>query len=104
MLTKILMNIVIQSYNMKKIPQITMTARQLNARVRKLRDRVIDMELYHDSHYYDTLRAIHDEFSLIYSAAPDFKGISRQNILIMFRINMKYRFISFHQFGINIVI
>lgn len=43
-------------------------------------------------------------FIALYNEDPSFTYISKKSVLILLRLNLSYRFIKFHQFGIFIKI
>lgn len=79
-----------------------MTTRQLNNRIKVLAQR----------HYHESFKDLDiflkyvenefkPEFKTCYNAA-DIEDLSKESILILLRLNLRHRVISFHNFGINI--
>ena len=52
--------------------------------------------------YYVEIEKIKKEAHDLYLADSGFKSMSRQSVLILFRLNLMYRFRALHQFGLNI--
>lgn len=50
----------------------------------------------------DLIPAIENEFRRLYSADIKLEYMNRTNIIIMFRLNLLYRIVPFHQFGIQV--
>lgn len=73
-----------------------MTTQELNRDIKWL-----NKELKRKGYYSESDKT---EFVRLYGADREFKYMNRQSILIMFRLNLRYRFIPFHQFGIHIEI
>lgn len=80
-----------------------MTTKELNRDIKRLWN-----ELYSKSFedtdeflkYRDT--DAKKEFIRLYHVCSDFEGVSRDNILRMLSMNVRYRFIALHQFGLLI--
>lgn len=43
-----------------------------------------------------------DEFERLYNADSEFKYMNLQSVKIMLRLNLRYRIIALHQFGLSI--
>ncbi len=50
----------------------------------------------------DDSLAFRNEFRHLYGLDPSFKSMSKKSILIMLRLNLRYRIIPLHTFGLNI--
>lgn len=75
-----------------------MTARELNRDIKRL------VKLYHSDMNDKQLKDFEIEYRRLYFADSDFKYCNKESVLIMFRINQRYRFIALHSFGLNIEI
>lgn len=81
-----------------------MTNQELNRDIKRL---VKDCESIHEPDINQRLRDIQvekcrKEFHRLYHADTSFTSVSKQNILYMLRLNIRYRFIELHSFGIHI--
>lgn len=66
-----------------------MTASELNRDIKKL------LKIQEDPNF-------EKEFKRLYFADSSFQYMNKKSILIMLRLNLRYRFIPLHSFGINI--
>jgi hypothetical protein len=76
-----------------------MTTQELNRDIKRL--------LKEDSLYASTNKAVHldnirREFVRLYMADQYFQYMNRTSILIMLRLNLRYRFVALHSFGVLI--
>jgi hypothetical protein len=82
-----------------------MTATELNKDVKKLLAKEISLckaKITSDEFYTVLEAEIKPEFKRLYLADTSFKSFNRASILTMFRLNLKYRFLQLHSFGILI--
>lgn len=80
-----------------------MTARELNNAVKKLNSELYRMSFEDTDKYLEYVaKEAKEEFTRLYFADTTFESLTKRNILIMFRLNLKHRFIAFHNFGLNI--
>lgn len=80
-----------------------MTPRELNNAVKILNSELYRMS-FGDLDEYIKYRdnEAKKEFIRLYHADETMESLTKRSILIMFRLNLKHRFIAFHLFGINI--
>lgn len=79
-----------------------MTNAELNRDIKRLAKTV---EKYDGTSYSEeTDNKIRAELKRLYYADSGFTAMNRQSILIMIRLNGRYRVIPLHQFGIKIII
>lgn len=53
--------------------------------------------------YYNYIQTgVKKEFTRLYHADSSFTSLTKNSLLIMLRLNVRYRFIEFHQFGLMI--
>jgi hypothetical protein len=76
-----------------------MTNQELNRDIKRI--------LKEDLLYSQTSKEVHlenvrNEFKRLYNADREFTYMNRTSILIMIRLNLKHRFIAFHNFGLFI--
>ena len=82
-----------------------MTTKELNNKIRKLYNEV--SKLQSEQTNLDVFFSIIDteikpKYTTLYYADDSFKSLTKESILILIKLNLRYRFISFHQFGLNI--
>ena len=90
-----------------------MTARQLNQRVKNLKKAILiklkaadivsgtmpdAQDLYHAFIEGEAKK----EFRTIFYADTTFEYLSKESILTMLRLNVRYKFVELHRFGIDI--
>lgn len=80
-----------------------MTARELNNAVKKLNSELYRMSFEDTDKYLEYVeKEAKNEFIRIYCADKTLERLSKRNILVMFRLNLRHRFIAFHNFGTDI--
>jgi len=80
-----------------------MTASELNKAVKKLNSELYRMSFGDTEKYFEYVgKYAKDEFRRLYFADTTLESLSKRNILVMFRLNLKHRFIAFHNFGTDI--
>lgn len=82
-----------------------MTTKELNNKIRKLYNEV--SKLQSEQTNLDVFFSIIDteikpKYTTLYYADDSFKSLTKESILILIKLNLRYRFIPFHQFGLNI--
>lgn len=82
-----------------------MTTKELNNKIRKLYNEV--SKLQSEQSNLDVFFSIIDteikpKYTTLYYADDSFKSLTKESILILIKLNLRYRFIPFHQFGLNI--
>lgn len=80
-----------------------MTASELNKAVKKLNSELYRMSFEDQNKYFEYIaKEARDEFIRLYYADKTLESLTKRNILVMFRLNLKHRFIAFHNFGTDI--
>ncbi len=83
-----------------------MTNKELNRDINRLHILVQklcnDDKIQVNDYYMKVTSDVKPEFKRLYNADQRFKYMNRKSVLIMLRLNLKYRIISFHQFGMFI--
>lgn len=81
-----------------------MTKRELNRDIKRLANRVKMLGgINYPSDKYDTeVEEIKKEYRRLYYADTTFNSYNTFSILVMIRLNVRYRIIPFHQFGLMI--
>jgi hypothetical protein len=80
-----------------------MTKQELNRDVKRLVKSIKSLDNTNlDTYYKQVNEIISKEFKRLYYADDSFSSLSANNIRMMLRINLKFRFIPFHNFGLNI--
>lgn len=80
-----------------------MTTKKLNADIKKLRDEIYRKSFESHDEYFRYLREeAETEFIKLYRADNNFKSLTKESVLILFRLNLAHRFVPFHQFGIDV--
>lgn len=69
----------------------------INKRISKLRDKILA-----DPEQVEVTEAHSKEFLAIYLEDRKFSRMDAESIRIMLRLNLRYRFVPLHQFGISI--
>lgn len=78
-----------------------MTTQELNRDINRLY-KAIEKSKGKES-YYEDLENVHSkEFKRLYNADNNFEYMNKKSILILMVLNRRFRFIPFHNFGINI--
>lgn len=82
-----------------------MNTRELNRDVKKLSSELYRLSFEDSKKYFDYVAGEGStEFKRLYYADDTLNSLTKDNILRMFRMNLRHRFIAFHQFGLNIKI
>ncbi len=76
-----------------------MTIQDLNRDIKRLKRDVQKQALHNDS---ATGERYEKEFKRLYGADTEMKSINRESILTLLRLNLRYRWVPFHSFGIMI--
>lgn len=80
-----------------------MTTKELNKAVEALNSEIHRMSFEPLDIYLDYLEnGAKPEFTRLYGADNTMESLNKRNILVMFRLNLKHRFIPFHNFGLFI--
>ena len=80
-----------------------MTASELNKAVKKLNSELYRMSFEDTGKYFEYIaKEAKNEFIRLYCADKTLESLSKRNILVMFRLNLKHRFIALHNFGVDI--
>jgi hypothetical protein len=82
-----------------------MTNNELNRGIKRLLNEVkkLDTSVNNgDEYFFKVANVIKPEFIRLYYADTNFSAMNINSIKIMIRLNLSFRFIPFHQFGINI--
>jgi hypothetical protein len=85
-----------------------MTAKELNADVRKLRTNYLKLKDNNklfgcdNKLYYEKMDEIGKELKRLYYADDKFEYCTKKSILTLYRMNLTLRVITLHTFGINI--
>ena len=80
-----------------------MTASELNKAVKKLNSELCRMSFEDTGKYFEYIeKEAKNEFIRLYYADKTLESLSKRNILVMFRLNLKHRFIALHNFGVDI--
>lgn len=78
-----------------------MTKKELNRDVKRLLKTVSGIAK--DENYHENIeKYVKPEFMRLYLADRSFEYMNRQSILIMLRLNVRYRFEALHHFGLQI--
>lgn len=82
-----------------------MTKQELNRDIKRLNNSIKKLENKDNKVYFEFIEnEAKKEFKRLYHADSEFKYANKQSILIMLRLNVRHRFILFHQFGLMIEI
>jgi hypothetical protein len=81
-----------------------MTNQELNRDIKRLVKNCGKLNAVEQStpEFTKAFEACNKEFRRLYGADGNFSAMTRQNILYMLRLNVRHRFIGFHQFGLMI--
>jgi hypothetical protein len=80
-----------------------MTKNELNRDIKRLKSEIYRMSFESLETYYkyiDTEAC--KEFKRLYYADQSFEYMNKNSVLIMFRLNLKHRFVAIYHFGIGI--
>ena len=78
-----------------------MTAAEHNNRIKFFYRRLKEYEA-NNPKKYDTKEVFMKEFEELYRADNQFKLCDKDSLLILLRLNIRYRFVHLHQFGLFI--
>ncbi len=73
-----------------------MTTKELNDKIAALAIRE------RDPHMLDYIEQFKDDYRLLYYSDDQFIQMNKKSVLIMLRLNVRYRIIAFHNFGLFI--
>jgi len=87
-----------------------MTKQELNRDVKRLLKKVILLRStveasnspFLDAFYEQINGDVKKEFLRLYYADKDFQAMTKINVLTMLHLNLSYRYVALHQFGIDI--
>ncbi len=84
-----------------------MTNQELNRDIKRLWNKVeslVTNGTNNDTYFTIVEKEIKPEFIRLYNADREFKALNRQNILILLKLNLRYRIVPLHAFGLFIEI
>jgi len=76
---------------------------QLNKDIKALASEIYRMSFESNEAYFlyiDTVAKA--EFNRLYRLDKTFENVSKDNVLIMFRLNLSHKFVAMHYFGLDI--
>jgi len=77
-----------------------MTTRELNRDIKRLAKNIAALDSSNLDSFFKYIEEVaKPEFTRLYHASSDFKGLSKESILILLRLNLSHRFIALHHFG-----
>ena len=82
-----------------------MTTKELNRDIKKLKrsvDKMKTSEHTNDQWFEFIEKQIKPEFIRLYNADNTMKALNADSLRIMLRLNVRFRFINFHSFGLMI--
>jgi len=80
-----------------------MTSKELNRDVLRLNKQLKVYLADNDNNYTQYIENVaKKEFFRLYLADEKFEYMSKKSVLIMLRLNLRYRFMALHSFGIHI--
>ena len=79
-----------------------MTKNDLNRDIKKLKSEFYRIGFWNLEYQEKQMIGLEKEFKRLYNADSNFEYMNKDSILTMLRLNLKYRFIDLHLFGINI--
>ena len=79
-----------------------MTNAELNRDIRRLARRVETLQ--NTEKIFEYLDEVKAELSRLYYADDEFTAMNKQSVLILLRLNLRFRVIPLHLFGINVEI
>lgn len=78
-----------------------MEKHELNRNIKRLKSYYIaNKDWVYDSN--DKIDYVRNEFNRLYRADISLSSVTKDNLLFMFRLNQRHRFIPLHQFGSQI--
>lgn len=82
-----------------------MTPKELNRDIKRLAAEIYRMSFESNGDYFKYIeREAKEEFTRLFYADQAFEYMSHASMKIMLRLNVKHRYIQFHQFGLLIEI
>jgi hypothetical protein len=80
-----------------------MTKNELNRDIKRLKSEIYRMSFESLETYYKYIDTeARKEFKRLYYADQSFEYMNKNSVLIMFRLNLKHRFLPLHSFGLGI--
>ena len=77
--------------------------KNINKAIKLLNEEIYRMSFEDQDQYFSYIQdQAKNKFIELYNSDPKFEFMNKENILIMIRLNLKFRFIPLHLFGINI--
>lgn len=78
----------------------------LDKKIKELHKRWVDLKskeyIYNTHTYWETREKLSKDFTILYQEIKDITALNKKSILIMLRLNLIFRTIPFHQFGLCI--
>jgi len=83
-----------------------MTPQELNRDIKRLLKAIVKRveEKHETGCQIDIYREFYNEYKRLYYTDREFEDMNRQSIRIMVRLQIKYRFITHHHFGLHITV
>lgn len=80
-----------------------MTAAELNRDIKRLANTVEKLHTLndHDTYFKEVETTVKPEFKRLYLADSQFEYMNKKSILIMLRLNLQFRIIPLHSFGLK---
>ena len=83
-----------------------MTAKEVNRDIKRLNNLVKSLKKLHkdnnEAYFRDIEKSVKPEFKRLYNADDSFNSFNLESVKIMLRLNLSFRFVSLHTFGLNI--
>jgi hypothetical protein len=80
-----------------------MTPKELNKDIKKINSEIYRMSFENQDEYFAFIEhTAKPEFTRLYGADKTFQSMTKESILIMFRLNLRHRFVALHHFGLHI--
>lgn len=80
-----------------------MTTKELNRDVKRLNKLVLALDKIGGDAYFKSIDiSVKPEFIRLLNADREFLYLNRTSILILLRLNLRFRIVAFHTFGLNI--
>jgi len=80
-----------------------MTKQELNRDIKRLKSEIYRMSFDDQKSYFDYIdNQAKKEFTRLFWADKEFEYMNRTSILIMLRLNIRFRIIALQTFGLNI--
>ena len=80
-----------------------MNNQQINRAIQKLKEDLHEMSFRNNNEYFTFVETeVKKRFLEIHRDDDKFEKMKKSNVLIMFRLNLRHKFVALHQFGINI--